>query len=323
MASNLSVDLAGIPFFQEGVDSHIAGRDSAGHPILTTDRTAEQYWARQKGGAIYLMALPVGPTWLADGAYLDDPDGRWFVNDATTWPSGAARRVSTLELPRRNGVTVRKQGWGTGTVKLGFYVHGDSVELHDPNLGALESLLARAGTLTFRNSDRTRSADIVKVELSDPEILSDPRWSKLEATVTTQPFWQGADIVTSADQVMTVGVLAFTEWAGCTGPVSDAVLRLRGPFDQLVLTGSNGSSLRVLNAVSAGSFIFVDLASFSAWSGAAGQWSPSAATVAIDYGPGGPLQFEPTSRGEFALTIAATGLTASSAIAVRGRKWWL
>lgn len=323
MASNLTIDSDGHPTYLEGADTHVAGQDSAGHPVLTTDRTDERYWARQKDGAVYLVALPFGPTWLADGVFLDDPDGRWFVNDSTTWPSVPARRVSTLELPRRNGVTVRKQGWGTGSVKLGLYVHGDGAEAVDPNLDVLEALLSRANEVTFRNADRTRTVEVVRVELSEPEILDDVSWSKLEVTLTVQPFWCGDSVITSTDRVLVVGELTFSEWAGCSGPVSDAVLRLRGPFDQLVLTGANGSSLRVLNAVASGSFVFVDLASFSAWSGAAGQWSPSSTQVAIDYGPGGPLQFEPTSKGDFVLAVEATGLTAGSAIAVRGRKWWL
>lgn len=324
MTSNVGIDSDRIPIFQDGIDTHVLTRSGDGHVAVATDRTAEAFWASiDADGQVFAYPLPSGATWLVDGVLLDDPFGRWYVDDATNWPTSSVRRVATLTLPLRNGVVSRRQGWDTGIVKLGFTVNGGNVDGQDEARLALVSLVARARELTYRHGERTRTVDVVKVEVSEPEILDDPSFSRLEATFTTQPFWHGIDVVTSTDNALSAGTVTFGEWAGCTGPVSDAVVRLTGPFDQLTLAGVDGSSVSFASAATAGSFVFFDAASFTAWSGGASQWAPSSSQVLVDYGPAGPLQIDPSPDGSFRLTVAGSAFTAASKISLRGRKWWL
>ena len=125
------------------------------------------------------------------------------------------------------------------------------------------------------------------------------------------------------------GALTFAEWAGCTGDVQDGVLRLKGPFTRCTVTAQDGSAITVDRPVSASQYVYVDVASMVAWlSSSASAWTPGSTRVLLDYPAEGPLRLTPSSAG-VVLTVSGvgfvtTGTTAeTSAVALRGRKWWL
>lgn len=333
MASNLGIDADGTPIFQVGVDTHVARRDADGHPILTTDRATEAYWARETDGIVYLYHLPTQETYLIDGIYLDDPTWRWRLEKATKLPATANRRVTSLDLPYRDGVVAVRQGMGTGQVGLSIACLDTpgtrGISAIDEAREALAALLRDARTLTWRpGPDRSRSVEVTEVAVAEPD-LRGRRAAVLSAALTVQPFWWEGDPQLTAAQVIAAGTVEFPEMAGCTGRIQDAIVRITGPFSSLTLTDpGSGTGATLSTALPAATYLYLDVSAFTAWtSGSASAWS-GGTPQAVDFPAAGPLEVWPVLAGDpmsmpVRLQVAGAGFSGASQIAIRSRRWFL
>lgn len=275
-------------------------------------------------------------TYAVDGVALDDPKDRWRLEAATKVPASASRNVQTVDLATRDGAIGVRQGMGTGQVGLVVAItdvtaaaSGDLSSV-DGCLSAIVSLLAEAKTVTYTaGTGHVRTADVVEVAVSDPEVRS-RRTAIVSATLTVAPYWSDATAITTADKALTNGSVTFAELAGSTGRLQDAIVRLKGPFNSVVMTDAySGTSATYGTAVAAGTYLYVQTWPFlRAWTSTSSSAWTTGTAVVIDYPAAGPLQVwpargtDPTARAP-RLNVTVTGQTTASAIALQSRKWFL
>ena len=259
--------------------------------------------------------------WLVDGVALDDPLERWLVEWETMVPAPGAQRVAQLELPTRNGVIAKRQGWGVGSVDLSLGVLPTARVSVAENAQTLVALLASARIVSRRVGDLVVSGAVVSSVVEAPERLSTEEAWVVKCTLTVQPFWWADDVMTSQGRRIP-GTVEFIEWADTTGPIQDAIVRVGGPCSVVLIEGSNGSGASFQADLAKGEFVFIDVARFVAWQGTGTDWEPTDQPVFLDYPPGGPLVLFPTSSG-VALTVSGGGFTLDSSVSIRGRRWWL
>ena len=254
-----------------------------------------------------------------DGVDLDAAGGRWFVEFATNAPVPAVRRVSDLDIPRRDGVITVEQGWGVGSVKISLVVT-DRLAPVDENWSALSSVLVRARVLSRHMSDGTvRRVGVVRTVVSEP-VRADPRTWRVQVQFEVQPFWQEGSPVTDTVKPLE-GTQTFARWAGTTGDVVDGIIRVKGPFTILNLT-IGGRAFAVQRATTSTEYLFIEPVEFRAWVGGSAAWTPTSSRVLIDYANTGVPKLTPTEDG-LVIQVLAPGSTTSSSLTVRGSRFWV
>ena len=264
---------------------------------------------------------------FVDGTALDDVSKRWFIDSGTVLPASAQREVAQLRLARRDGVVHKRLSWGLGSVTVSVVVPGVAAFGSVPTspvgtrVRAVQAILARATEIRVED-DLVRTVEVVDVQVSEPARLGSGAW-RVEAQFQTQPFWRAEGLVTSPNVLVpATGPAVLAQWAGTTGDVVDGIVRLRGPFTRREVRALDGSGVDVLGTVSSAQYGFVDLATFRAWRGGSGQWSPSTVSLGLDYPPAGPLRLSPSAEG-LVLDIAGDGFDATTSVAVRGHRYYL
>lgn len=267
---------------------------------------------------------------MVDGVSLDDPQWRWRLLRATVLPGVGAVRVSELELPSLDGVIIDRQGFGPGVVSVSLLVPeagvsgGKPVEPVDVRLNRLQALLARARVLTRTPEGRpAASVEVIRVAISEPSRVGRARW-QVDATLTVQPFWAEDAVLLPTQKTGIPGSVVFSDWLGATGDVVDGVIRVKGPLTRCAIVNPvNGSGVSFISSLSASQYVFVDTRAFQGWRAtSAAQWEPSATPVPLDWPPVGRIRLTPADVG-LPLSVGGEGLTAASAITVRGKRWWL
>lgn len=263
-------------------------------------------------------------TFLVDGVDLCDSAQRWdlLFSSGTTAP--AQRRIASLDVFARSGPITRRGGFGVRQLTFGFVVRATGTTPVESNADILGGLLARAETVTRVVDLRVMSAQVVEVQVSEPERFSEDLWH-LQATLTLQPFWREATTLTSP--VMSPGNVVFDQWAGSTGDVQDGILRVKGPLTRCAITGRGGVSFD--RSLTAAQYVYIDVASFRAWySTSASAWAPTSTAVLLDYPAAGPLVLEPSAAG-VAVSFTGDGFVTSgteaqkTGITLRGGRYWL
>lgn len=268
------------------------------------------------------MVLANNSGWSVDGVALDDLQGRWFVEWSTAVPAPGAQRVAQLELSRRNGVVSKRQSWGLGSVKLSIAARAQKGTPVAGSTQILVGVLARAQTVTRKAGARTITADVVTSVVSEPRRISAEGAWIVECTFMVSPFWWQGNAVTSASKTIP-GEVLFTEWAGTTGDIVDGILRVRGPLTKVNITAVDGTGVSFEHALTSSQYAYVDPVNMRAWRGGASQWTPSSTLIPLDWLTEGPLVLSPGVDG-VALTVTAEGADSeTSAMVLRGRKWWL
>lgn len=277
-------------------------------------------------------------TWLVDGVPLDDPDGRWLLEAATSVPAPASRTVASTSLPSRDGVLSVRQGMGTGTVALSVAVvgtgrGGDLADV-DATASWLAALLSEARTVTWQPGEgRSRSVDVVETVVAEPEIRG-RRHVVISAALTVHPWWveDTAAVTSPAATVTTAGVrLNAALWAGVSGRQQDAIVRVSGRVvNPLVVDVASGTSASYTGTIPTGTHLYIAswpwLRAWTSTSNAA--WSIAQGTeVQVDYGEAGPLIITPaleTGPGQAVpqVTVSASGVSGATAV-MRGRRWHL
>ena len=280
-------------------------------------------------------------TYLIDGVPLDDPAGRWTLNDATRLPAAAVPRVSRLDLPYRDGVIAARQGWAEGHVRLALDLAADDgphkragnydLSPLDGYRSMLSALIAGGRKLTWRPrlGAPSRTTEIIEADIAEMNRVTD--WGVLIASLTVQPFWaEDSAPVTAAVQPVGTGVV-FAEFAGSTARLADAIVRVTGPISALAITDQvTKTGITYAPALPAGSRLYYDTASGRAWtSTSTTMWTPGASKADVDWPMHGPLQVWPAPQGpdlaQMAPRLAFSGANTSSAtgLTIRARRHFL
>lgn len=265
--------------------------------------------------------------WAIDGVELDDPKGRWRIEHASKVPAGANRRVTMLDVPARDGSIAVRQGVGTGTVSLTLAVFGERADL-DARRSALVSLIQQARKITWSPApDRRISTTVLQSAVSDPERRGTTALL-IQASITTSPYWKEPNTAISLPQTLAAGYrVTFPEFAGSTGRLDDAWMRITGPTKSLTLTSErDATGLHLNRAVNAGEYVFVDLARFVGYkSSRDSDWGLSSSEqIGLDFPVGGPLQIWPMvtdpEKSQVSLVVGGSGFTSASKVSIRASR---
>lgn len=265
--------------------------------------------------------------WKIDGVNLNPESGEWQVSGETPPPTPASQKVSELRLLNRSGVVSRRLGWGEGSQRIVLDVLDGPVSTVESRAAALRTLLARARVLTRKEPGQPEMhVDVVKALVSEPVRLG-PKFWRVEAVFSLAPFWRESSTVTSGGLLPSSSVV-FDGWAGSTGDVVDAVVRLKGPFTRATVA-QGGRDARFDVARSASQFLFFEPQSFRAWTGGASAWSPGSNRVLVEYGAGGPLTALTPGAGGVEVSVSGEGFVTSgdaagrTQVSLRGGRYWL
>lgn len=193
----------------------------------------------------------------ADDTLLDDPAGRWWVGDGSSFPTTASRRASTLELAGIDGVTVARGGFAPAAVTLELVITDvDAMgvargadQLH-ANRAEVCAAVGRAERLWMQTlAHGWVSSQITSVALATPEWLGADGQS-VTASISVQPFWgEAAPTVTDwastpalSDSNTMPSAVSFAELSGVDN-LSDAVVRVQCPASMGYVTCTTAQSV--------------------------------------------------------------------------------
>lgn len=194
----------------------------------------------------------------ADDTLLDDPAGRWWVGDGSSFPTTASRRASTLELAGIDGVTVARGGFAPAAVTVELVITdvdamgvARGVDQLHANRAEVCAAVGRAERLWMQTlAHGWVSSQITSVALATPEWLGADGQS-VTASISVQPFW-GEAAPTATDWVNIPApsgstepvAVVFPELAGVDN-LSDAVVRVQCPASMAYVTCATAQSVAV------------------------------------------------------------------------------
>lgn len=263
--------------------------------------------------------------WLDDVVPLNDPEGRWFLDNLTQLSAPANRRNALIQTPGMDGGIPVDQGTGTGTIPVSLFVEEKPGET-GRNLQLVQALLVGASTVTRFDSGWAQTVQVYSVLLAEPQWLGHGG-VRVQAVFTVAPFWRAAGDPVEAAPLTSMGTAPLGVFDGCTAPLVDAVVRVSGPYGWCHLT-SGDTGLLLDQSLTSGRHTFVDLASWHAWESTnANAWTkPTSGLTVPDYPRGGPLKLTPQLHlGSLAtmLTINAGNTSAGFAVTARAGRWYL
>nr|BFF17140.1 hypothetical protein GCM10025730_06610 [Promicromonospora thailandica] len=208
---------------------------------------------------------------------------RWRIQGGSLWRPPVTVRRDVLTLPGRHGVTVtgRPPVFDEPTVTLELLCEGNQADLEALANELLGILAHPALTLGRYSGGLVTSAPAQFVSLSPGEFVPDVGAFFTVSLAVPGVFMRGAS-ADSAPVVVTDGAtVTVATLAGSTGPVPDAVLRIRGAATSVhvvdVVTGTGLSWAGP--ALAATDYLFLHAATLTARrSTSATAWPPAAAT---------------------------------------------
>jgi len=267
-------------------------------------------------------------SWSLSGVDAD----RWFVDSASNWRVKVSRRGQRLQIPGRHGyIPVGLPVFEAPPLTLVLEpLHPALADLDDA-ADELESLLA-AGELTVT---RTGGNGVVATQAADLEDIDWSDFTDISAKATARVilalpgvFFRGPEVTTAATDIVSGVPIELAELAGSTAPITDAVLRVRGPAGSIdVVNPATGTGLSWAGtAMTDTDYRYLDAASLRTWSStSATDWTPPGSTTPLDYPGPGPLQLRPKMTGAdpsarpVNITVSGSAFGATTALAVRAR----
>jgi hypothetical protein len=266
-------------------------------------------------------------TYLLDSVPLV---GQWRLLSKTLFRPPVSRAMTLVEIPGVHGAIVAgARRYEAPIMTFEHLVEGDTPAELDASLGDLMSLLGVSSSITRVVDTTLQSAASILVSVSEPE------YNPGAVTLTSQHrlpgvFFRGV----SADTTLTIAnastPVTVTNLATSTGPITDAMLRAAGPISAAGLTVTapgNLTGLTVTGTVPSGTYLFVDCASYRAWtSTSATAWGPAGTDVSglLDVPSAGMLAVESRMKASTPSDRAASLLVAgTTSLTIRARKAFL
>jgi hypothetical protein len=261
---------------------------------------------------------------------------RWRVQAGSLWRPPVTVRRDVLTLPGRHGVVVtgKPPVFEEPTVTLELLCEGAQPDLEALTNELLGILAQPALTLGRYSGGLVTAAPAQFVSLSPGEFVPDVGAFFTVALAVPGVFLRGASADTAPVVVTDGDTVTLATLAGSTGPVPDAVLRVRGGatsvqlVDAVTGTGLSWAGL----ALASTDYLFLHAATLTARrSTNPAAWATGGAVVTgqLDYPGPGPLQLWPAMEGtdpadrRVKLTVTGTGFDATTALAVRAQPSYL
>jgi hypothetical protein len=274
-------------------------------------------------------------TYSIAGVPLDDPAGRWKLLSDTLVGSGLSVRAVDQQIPGVDGVVppVQEQ-MDAPSLVLQVRIYGSSYAELLANYGALLAVLAPTADVTV-----TRTVDGVSrtavgrgKSVTDPDFVPGSRMVTVTATLRLPGvYWRADALLWSKSAPASGTAYEVTTLANGSAPVDDALILIVGPASSPKV--SCGASWAMLNLTLAdGEKALIDCRAWTVRRGT-GVTLDGGGTLTsgslITSGSPYLLRLAPAMVGvdpavtATKVTLTATGMTSSSAIAVRAQPAFL
>lgn len=215
-----------------------------------------------------------------DGVDLDQP-GRWRVMAGTTMPTVPAPRLTSTEVPFRDGV-IDGVGYrvGTSLVTIAFMVEGDSRAALEVNWVALQARLRRTSRLsTLQYQPKGYGPRVAVVRLKS---ISDPVYTHRELLVETTAVFEVVHGVWE-DKDWTVQPLSDMSAlsGGCAPMRNMTVMLLPTASSMRIIDDESKTSLTWTGVLNGGQRVLVDVGSYSAVKQSDAGWDVTSQAVDI------------------------------------------
>lgn len=278
-------------------------------------------------------------SYTLDGIALDDPSGRFWLDNQTGVRVLPARRSANAVLPGRDGaLTALTPTFEPGAVLLSIVVRGATYEAFYKNLEFLYGVLAQRGRLLVLAHDigtETRYLDVQIVSSSEPETLN-PRAARVRVIASAPtPFWRNGTTVDSSLPLTASTVTGtLTAHADTTATIPDAQFRIKGAISGATITDpKSGDFITYGAALTATEYVIFDATDWTARKVISNTWnrfSAGSSDVTVNAtssrGSGPMLALNPefsTGAGRLQLSVVATSPASSPTVEVRAKRSFL
>ena len=234
------------------------------------------------------MPEPVYPTYTVDGVPMDRAE--WYLTPATRQRALPAKRGVSVEVPGRSGqLPVTGLDEDASTVTLGLFVTAarpDGTEGDLPEMNAnLDALLGMFGTehrlldvRYFPGPGVERQADAMVLAGSEPDIDVPIRRARVQLVLTLPGvYWR--DPITRTWSAPLTGTRGVTTLAGSTAPITDAVVRVKGPATSPSVTDvATGLTVAYTGTLTGSQWLLIDCGSMRAARVTSDTWDLAAGT---------------------------------------------
>ena len=245
-----------------------------------------------------------------DGVDMDQP-GRWRVMLGTLLPSIPTPRLSSTEVPYRNGVIDGVgQKFGTFTVTINFMVEGATRAALEQNWTALQARLRNvSGLSTLRYTPEGFGAREARVRLQS---VAQPTYTHRDWIIETTAVFEAVEGVWKDVNYTVQPFTDLKDLSGGSAPITDAQVMLMPTSGAMTIRDVVSGTWLAWKGVLTGEYrVLIDVASYSAVQQAFNGWelapSHKEASAEISMSPGG-FQLTPGPDGKIVLaTSGGTG----------------
>lgn len=230
--------------------------------------------------------------WTVNGVALNNPPFGWYLRPVTVPFSAVTADITTLTVPSMDGET-------TGLTTLGAPVLKFTVNTTEAGLGTLNALFT-APTLTLRKE--SDASIVATVSLLSSEVTRVfPRGEYIDMTYIVQidqTYWRGPTTTTDPVVLTTANQTISDMFPGVSGPIQDAIVRVKGGFAGLSVKDSSNAWFSYNGTVATGRWLRFHARTGRAFLDLADDWGSASSTEVsgqIDYGgPRGVFEMWPT-----------------------------
>lgn len=273
-----------------------------------------------------------------DGVALFDPAGRWFPERSTGIRVYPARRSTNLMYPGVDGEVFNPGArFESGSVSINLYIEGSTHEEMMENIEFINGVIGQRhkalDLIHHYSTSQDRHAKVEFMESYEPKLYSPLKaLLQLRASVLNT-FWRSpvASDTTSGAIGTGLGVTDLINLSGGNAPVSDALIRVKGAFSELVLVDPvSGSTLQIKTPLTATQYIIIDTANWTARKVTTNTWEGGTVVdslVVSNRGYGSMFEIAPSRYNStslnYQLQAKATNPSSSPVATVRAKKSYL
>lgn len=268
-----------------------------------------------------------------------DVDIPWNIIRGTTYRPVVSVRGLQTDIPGRNGVFVPPQAhtYDAPTVNLTFALSRQPGVTLEAAVNNLVGAFARPGEVmvTRISEGQTTRAACRLVSMSEPDGLFIAQVATMTVVLRVPGvFFRGEPIISAPYSLAVDRLVDIPTLSGSTAPITDSVLRVRGPLDRVSATDpSTRTGISWSGDLAADQYLYLNTDALTARrTTAANAWEVGGEPVsgAVDYPVAGPLQIWPalTTAGPLVrpcqLQLSASGpRTTATEFTIRGRRAFL
>jgi hypothetical protein len=220
-------------------------------------------------------------SYTLDGIPMQDAGGRWWLDVNTGVRAMPAARIGAYSAPGQDGErTNLNSTLEQGKLGLSFVVKGADHAAMMANYELLTGILSQRGRLLPLVHDygngQTRVAMIQLSATSDPDMINASTLRFKVIASIPDGVWRDAALAAdfSAPLTTTTTTQTVTPLAGTTGPIDDALIRIKGAISTATVTDPvTGDQISFNAALLATEYVIIDCANWTARKVTSNTWT--------------------------------------------------